>query len=584
MNSELVQIILTAICFQVLGGLGIFLLGMKYMSEGMQNVAGDKLRNLIGFVANNRFSACLVGTLVTCVVQSSSVVTVMVIGFVNAGFMNLMQSIGIIIGANIGTTITGWILALKIGKFGLPILGVAALVYLFAKKDRTKYIAMTVMGIGMVFFGLQTMALGFKTPEIKMFLHDVFMTMSTVHYSGVLKCALVGCLATMVVQSSSATLGITIAIAQTGVISVETAIALILGLNIGTTITALLASIGSSTNAKRAAFAHIFFNVIGTIWILPLFYPYVHLIEKLGGMFFSYSSVDVGSLSELLNVAAAEGLDGTPQTIAIAVALTATIALSHTCFNVINTIVFLPFMQYLAKLVTWIFPSKDFEEVPHLKYISTMINTPALAIEQSADEIKEMGVQVLKMMDRLKFAVENEDYESKEAESIFKKEEILDVIQKEITQFIGKIFSKNPSRSIAADCRKQLRIADELESISDYIEKILKLYIRKSKSKSVFTKEGTLELKELHDCVDSFIIKTTEAMGHNNTDFLSEASILDRQLVTSIKSIRDAHLSRMEKTDDSTISVSLIYTDILNAYRRIKDHTMNVAEAVAGEK
>jgi phosphate:Na+ symporter len=580
MDSELVKIILNAICFQVLGGLGIFLLGMKYMSEGMQNVAGDKLRDLIGFVANNRFSACLVGTLVTCVVQSSSVVTVMVIGFVNAGFMNLMQAIGIIIGANIGTTVTGWLLALKIGKFGLPILGVAALVYLFAKKDRTKYIAMTVMGIGMVFFGLQTMALGFKTPEIKMFLHDVFMTMSTVHYSGVLKCALVGCLATMVVQSSSATLGITIAIAQTGVISVETAIALILGLNIGTTITALLASLGSSTNAKRAAFAHIFFNVIGTIWILPLFYPYVHLIEKLGGMFFGYSSADVSSLTSLFDAAP----DGSAQTIAIAAALTATIALSHTCFNVINTIVFLPFMQYLAKFVTWIFPAKEFEEVPHLKYISTMINTPALAIEQSADEIKEMGVQVLKMMDRLEFVVENEDYESEESESIFKKEEILDVIQKEITQFIGKIFSKNPSRSIAADCRKQLRIADELESISDYIEKILKLYIRKSKSKLVFTKDGTRELKELHASVNSFVVKTAEAMGHNNTDFLSEASILDRQIVTFIKSIRDAHLSRMEQTDDSTISVSLIYTDILNSYRRIKDHTMNVAEAVAGEK
>jgi len=580
MNSELVQIILTAICFQVLGGLGIFLLGMKYMSEGMQNVAGDKLRNLIGFVANNRYSACLVGTLVTCVVQSSSVVTVMVIGFVNAGFMNLMQSIGIIIGANIGTTITGWILALKIGKFGLPILGVAALVYLFAKKDRTKYIAMTVMGIGMVFFGLQTMALGFKTPEIKMFLHEVFMSMSTVHYSGVLKCALVGCVATMVVQSSSATLGITIAIAQTGVISVETAIALILGLNIGTTVTALLASIGSSTNAKRTAFAHIFFNVIGTIWILPLFYPYVHLIEKMGGMFFGYSSADVGSLSGLFEAAP----DGSPQIFAIAAALTATIALSHTCFNVINTIVFLPFMQYLAKLVTWIFPSKEFEEVPHLKYISTMINTPALAIEQSADELKEMGSQVIKMMDKLKYVVDNEDYDGEEAKAIFKKEEILDIIQKEITQFIGKIFSRNPSRAIAEECRTQLRVADELESVSDYIEKILKLYIRKDKSKLVFTTQGISELKDLHEAVNNFIIQTVDAVEKNNTEFLVEATLINKQVVKAIKSVRNAHLDRMESTDSSTITVSLIYSDILNSYRRIKDHTMNVVEAVAGEK
>ncbi|MDA3797865.1 MAG: Na/Pi cotransporter family protein [Kiritimatiellae bacterium] len=581
MDGQLVSVIFKAIGFQVLGGLGIFLLGMKYMSEGMQNVAGDKLRNLIGLVANNRIFACIIGTLVTCVVQSSSVVTVMVIGFVNAGFMTLMQSIGVIIGANIGTTITGWILALKIGKFGLPILGIFALVYLFSKKDRTKYTAMAIMGIGMVFFGLETMAAGFKTPEIKMFLHDVFMTMSTVNYFGVLKCALVGCVTTMIVQSSSATLGITIAIAQTGVISLETAIAIILGLNIGTTITALLASIGGSTNAKRAAFAHIFFNVIGTIWILPLFYPYVHFIEKLGSMFLGYSSTEVSGLADVF----AKFPDGTPQTIAIAASLTATIALSHTCFNVVNTIVFLPFMKYLAKFVTWLFPSKEFEEVPHLKYLTTaMINTPALAIEQSADEINEMGIQVMKMMDKLEYVVDNEDYDSKEAASIFKKEEILDVIQKEITQFIGKIFSKNTSRSIAADCRTQLRIADELESISDYIEKILKLYIKKDKSKAVFTKQGAKELKELHGDISSFIVKIADAVKHNNSDFLLEANNLNKQLVTTIKSIRDSHLDRMEETNASTIMVSLIFSDILNSYRRIKDHTLNVAEAVAGEK
>ena len=581
MDSQLASIIIKAICFQVLGGLGIFLLGMKYMSEGMQNVAGDKLRNLIGLVANNRISACVIGTLVTCVVQSSSVVTVMVIGFVNAGFMNLMQSIGVIIGANIGTTITGWILALKIGKFGLPILGIFALIYLFSKKDRTKYTAMTIMGIGMVFFGLQTMAAGFKTHEIQIFLHDIFLTMSTVRYSGVLKCAAVGCLATMIVQSSSATLGITIAIAQTGVISVETAIALILGLNIGTTVTALLASIGASTNAKRAAFAHIFFNVIGTLWILPLFYPYVKLIEKLGTMFLGYSSTEVAGLTDLLT----QFPEGTSQTIAIAASLTATIALSHTCFNVVNTIVFLPFMQYLAKLVIWLFPAKDFDEVPHLKYLTTsMINTPALAIEQSADEINEMGIQVMKMMDKLKYVVDNEDYESKEAASIFRKEEILDVIQKEITQFIGKIFSKNTSRSVASDCRTQLRIADELESISDYIEKILKLYIKKDRSKITFTKQGTEELKELHSEVSSFIEQTTEAVKLRNNDFLLVANNLNKQLIKAIKSKRDSHLDRMEQTNDSTILASLIFTDILNSYRRIKDHTLNVAEAAAGEK
>jgi phosphate:Na+ symporter len=269
------------ILFKVVGGLGIFLLGMKYMSEGMQAVAGSRLRKMISAVTDNRFAACLIGTLITGIVQSSSVTTVMVVGFVNSGFMTLMQAIGVILGANIGTTVTAWIIALKIGKFGLPVLGVAAFFFLFSKNERMRYTAMTLMGVGMVFFGLQTMGGAFKTPEVKEYLRQAFMVMDGTTYLGVMKCAFFGCLATMIVQSSSATIGITIVLAQGGIIGFDTAAALVLGLNIGTTVTAFLASIGTSTNAKRAAYAHIIFNVIGTLWLIPFFFAYVKGIDAI---------------------------------------------------------------------------------------------------------------------------------------------------------------------------------------------------------------------------------------------------------------------------------------------------------------
>ncbi len=265
----------------LVGGLGIFLLGMKNMSDGMQAVAGSSLRRLIGAVTGNRFAATAVGTIVTCIVQSSSVTTVMVVGFVNSGVMQLTQGVGVIMGANIGTTITGWVLVLNIGKHGLPILGLAAMVHLFSRGDRWRYWAMTIMGIGMMFFGLELMKDACAIIKEMPAFESWFKAFDAHTYPGVLKCAFVGCILTMVVQSSSATLGITISLATQGIISYETAAALVLGENIGTTITAFLASLGTTTNARRAAYFHVMFNIIGVIWITAIFQWYIVAIEWL---------------------------------------------------------------------------------------------------------------------------------------------------------------------------------------------------------------------------------------------------------------------------------------------------------------
>lgn len=541
----------------VIGGLGIFLLGMKHMSEGMQAVAGNRLRHLIGAVTNNRLVACGVGTLVTCLVQSSSVTTVMVVGFVNSGFMTLMQAIGVIIGANIGTTITGWILVLKIGKFGLPILGVSALIYLFSKHERIRYTAMCIMGIGMVFFGLHTMGSAFKTPEVKEVLEQVFATMGGTTYLAILKCALVGCFATMIVQSSSATLGVTIALSIEGIIDFQTAAGLVLGLNIGTTITAFLASLGATVNARRAAYSHIVFNIVGTVWVFPLFFLYLRLIQWIGG----------------------QGLEPgeSPDPVAL-------IALTHTGFNVVNTIVFVPLIGVLSRIVTWLVKDPVHKETPHLAFLDIrMLDSPSIGIQQSLDEVAEMGRHTEKMFGFLREIVTSKKTDDGLVTKLFHREEVLDVVQKEITEFLGSLLSGNVSHDVVASGRQQLRMADEYESISDYLASILKLHIKKTKDELSFSSAEDAELLKLHDQVADYVGMISSCVKGERPEVLSKAYAHGETITYAIKELRSLHLERVGEKTTSPLQ-SLVYTDILNAYRRVKDHALNIAEALAGEK
>ncbi len=549
--------LVTQILFKVVGGLGIFLLGMKNMSEGMQAVAGNRLRHLISAVTNNRLVACGVGTIVTCLVQSSSVTTVMVVGFVNSGFMTLMQAIGVIIGANIGTTITGWILVLKIGKFGLPILGVASLIYLFSKNERLRYTAMCIMGIGMVFFGLHTMGGAFKTPEVKELLAHIFSQMGGGSYFSVMKCAFVGCIATMIVQSSSATLGVTIALAQTGIIDYQTAAGLILGLNIGTTITAFLASLGATVNARRAAYSHIIFNIVGTLWLIPVFFLYLRLIQW-----------SVGFTAK-----PGEPLD-----------ITTLIAMTHTGFNVVNTVIFIPFIGVLARIVTWLVNDPPQKETPHLKFLDIrMLDTPAIGIQQSLDEVSEMGRHTERMFDFYRKIATSKTPDEKLIARLFHREEILDVVQKEVTEFLGSLLSGNVSHEVVASGREQLRMADEYESIGDYLAAILKLHIKCEKEGLVLSQEEKQGLLDLHDRVAEYVKMINVGVKNERPEILSKANTQGDALTFTIKELRSKHLERVGQKATQPL-LSLIYVDMLNAYRRVKDHALNIAEAVAGEK
>jgi len=556
--------IVSKMAYGVIGGLGIFLLGMKNMSEGMQAIAGSRLRKMIAAVTDNRWMACGVGTLVTSVVQSSSVTTVLVVGFVSASLMTLTQAIGVIMGANIGTTITGWILTLNIGKAGLPILGVSAIVFLFSKNERLRFLGMSIMGIGMVFFGLELMSNGFKPMRKMPEFVAWFSSFDAGTYFGMWKCVMVGCILTCIVQSSSATLGITMGLALNGMIGFETAAALVLGENIGTTITAFLASLGAPTNAKRAAYSHIIFNVIGVIWITSIFHPYLGVISKVLGE-------DPGIM------VLKDGVETFPQ-------IQGGIALVHTGFNVTNTLIFLPLIGLLAKVVTKLVPEKAEKEMPHLTFLDVrLVDSGAMGIQESQDEVIKMGTHVQEMLEWLKEVLKSEAIDEELVSKIFHREEMLDIMQKEVTEFVTHMLSGNISADVIGQARMQLRIADEYESVGDYIAAILKLYIKKNKAGIEFTDESWKEVTDLHDRIQGYLALVNEGIKESRGEVASKARVQGDAITHEIKESRDNHLTRMERKDASPLA-SLIFTDMLNAYRRIKDHGLNLAEAAAGEK
>lgn len=547
----------------VVGGLGIFLLGMKNMSEGMQAVAGASLRKMISAVTSNRLLATAVGTIVTCIVQSSSITTVMVVGFVNSGVMQLKQAVGVIMGANIGTTITGWILVLDIGKYGLPMLGLAAFVYLFSRGDRYRYWAMFFMGLGMVFFGLELMkdacAQIKDMPEFEKW----FQQFQADSYIGVLKCAAVGCFVTLIVQSSSATLGITISLAVQGVINYPTAAALVLGENIGTTITAYLASLGTTTNARRAAYFHVLFNMLGVFWVTLIFSWYIGLIQWI-------------TAAPVEATAIVNGKTTYPN-------VTAAIALTHTLFNTFNTILFMPFLPLFVRFLEWLVPAKPFKEKPHLTDLDIrMLDTPLLALEQSHKELLKMGDGCRKMLDWLKALLEAQDPDKALADRMKRREQVLDSIQEEVAHFVTALLSGNVPHAVAAEARQQLRIAHEYEAISDYLRNLQKFDQKLREDGFRFTEKQQADLLTLHNAIADYLKDIHIAQEQQDKEVLTKVDTKRKQLRQAIKKVRQEHLEELSK-EPIPPQVSMTFMAALNAYARVRDHSRNIAEAIAGK-
>lgn len=546
--------------FAIVGGLGIFLLGMKFMSEGLQTVAGPSLRKMIAMVTGNRFFATTIGVLVTCLVQSSSVTTVMTVGFVNSGIMALEQAIGVILGANIGTTVTGWILVLKIGKWGLPLLGVATFFFLFSKKEIIKYTALAILGVGMVFYGLEVMKSGVKVIKTIPEFTEAFTYFTADTYFGVLKCAFIGCILTVLVQSSSATLGITIALASEGVIGFETAAALVLGENIGTTITAMLASIGTTTNAKRAAYFHMLFNVLGVVWITSLFSLYIPFIEWMNSTFFGIDDISLMVMKD--------GAETYPN-------VSAGIASVHTVFNVANVLFFLPFTHIFAKYLIQFVPEKkqESEYLTHLDF--SHLESPFAALEISSKEVEKMNDYTYKLMADLKVIIEGSETDSSRIADIFKKEEMFDQVQKEVTEFLTELLGEVMSAEDVESAKKQLRLVDEYETVSDYVAQVLKLFLRLRDQDKVLSDAQRQDLVKLHSMIEAMM-----AVVDQNAPFdMGEVMDLSQKVTEEVRQMRNSHwdLLAQQKMDPL---VSTTYTDILTSYRKIKNHMISVAESL----
>lgn len=548
---------------ELLGGIGLFLLGMKCLSDGMQAVAGSSLRRWIAAVTRNRFLALFVGVGVTCVVQSSTMVTVMTVGFVNSGIMTLRQAIGVIMGANIGTTLTGWILVLNIGKYGAAIVGVACFVYLFSKSDRWRYWGMAALGIGLVFFGFEIMkdACGIikENPSFVQW----FQQFQADSFIGVLKCAMVGCFLTVLIQSSTATLGITISLAFQGVISYETAAALVLGENIGTTITAFIASLGATANARRAALFHICFNLIGVCWVMLIFQWYIQGIQALVG----------GNVNEAVIV---DDQTIYPRT-------TAAIAAAHSLFSILNTMLFLPFVPLCEAILNRVIRARQIKERAQLTDLDTRLTeTPILAIQQSRNEIEKMGDGCEKMLAWLGDLREQDTPDKDMGDRLKEREQIFDSVQEEVAVFVTDLLSNSLPHSVAAEARRQLSLADEFESVSDYLVSLDKFDRKLRRDGFRFTDSQRQDLRTLNERTLTYVRLVNESLLKGNRHVVRDTDAISKRIKSDIKQLRRKHL---EDLSSGTIppQVSVAFLAALNAYARVRDHLENIAETIASE-
>ena len=545
--------------YTAIGGLGIFVLGMKYLSDSLQMLSGGLIRKAISSMTTNRILAVLVGIFVTCFVQSSSITTVMVVGLTNAGLMQLTQAIGVILGANIGTTITGWILAIQVGKYGLLLIALGVFPMLFSKNDTISAIAKVLVALGLIFFGLEIMGDAFKPLRKDEGFMNLMLTLDGRTLLSVLGCVVIGCLMTMVIQSSSAMLGITIALAATGAIPLYTAIALVMGENIGTTITAQLAAIGGTITARRAAMAHTVFNVMGVIIIITFFSTYVDLIEK----FVPGSSSFVDDKGAYPYIAAH-------------------IAMGHTFFNVTATIFVLPFLGQLARLVTKMVPEREGAARGAFKYIGSPGTIPvSMGVSMVFEELKRMQARVHKT---LRHAGSYLQRNLKGRDRFYRKvtalEEETDVMQHEITTFVVTLMQAGSASNSQSDrAYSYVRAADELESIADYAASLCSYMKRLDKHELDFSPEAWKDLLDFHREIFAFFILVCN--DFKNEDLVNSRKIYDeaRRLNDLADAIRDNHLKRMKAGCCGALP-ALTFSDMAVALRRIKNHTVNLHEAL----
>ncbi len=553
------------ITMTVLGGLGLFLYGMKIMSEGLQSATGERLKNILWKATNNRFKGLLTGFGITAVIQSSSATTVMLVSFVSAGLINLIQATGIVLGANIGTTVTGWLVAIlgfkiKITALALPAIA-AGFFIRFMKNDKIKNWGDVLLGFGILFLGLSIMSGSVKELRGS---ETIMNFMSTYKADGMLSTVIVviiGSMITMIIQSSSATMAMTMTLAVSGIIDFYTAAALILGENIGTTITANIAAIGSTVEARRTARVHMLFNIFGVIWVLAIFktffIPFVDYMVP-GDPFTNDMALRSGVIADHM-------------------------AAFHTAFNVINSLIFLPFVKYLAKAAEKLVPGEITEMDVHLKYISTsLVSTPSMNINQARMEMQRMMEIVSDMFNQIvEVSINPEKKLGKVIEEIQKMENHTDLLEKEISTFLVKVSRSNLSKDQSNEISIMLQKVNELESIGDQCESLMKLLRRKYDKDLTFSESGKKEMMEIATKVREFLDLVSKHIGSVSTNVMVEAEVLENRVDELRRDFKKKHIRRLSEEKCDVIT-GLLFIDMLSCYEKIGDHAYNIAEGISG--
>ena len=572
----------------VLGGLAMFLYGMALMSEGLQKSAGDRLRAFMAKMTSNAFKRVLTGTVVTCLVQSSSATTIMVVSFVNAGLLTLGNAIGVIMGANIGTTLTAWITSLgfsvNIALFAVPMMAFGYLMHC-SKKSALKNVGQFLMGFAVMYVGLTFMkdCANAILGEYQTGMMSFFGSINGFGFGSILLFLVAGAVLTIVLQASSATMAITMLLAASGLIDFKLAVAMVLGENIGTTITANIAAAVANTSAKRAARAHTIFNIVGVIWVLAVFGPIVKLI--------SYIMVGLGFQDPVVAsaelAAIAEGvIEGNAEAVELYKnSLLYGIAMLHTLFNVTNTLVLIWFTPLIEKAVVWLVKEPKGEtEVFRLKYISGgPLSTAELSIQEAKQELIHFAEISRKGFGYMREAINETDPDKFDAlnEKLIKYEEISDRIEFEIASYLNEVSNNEVSKEAATEIKAMYKIIGEMESLGDSGEAIGRILKRKNVHGKVFDKTILDRLNKMMDLVQKAYDVMIENLKQDNLRDISNAENCEYNINECRNHLREEHIVNIESNSYNYLT-GVYFMDVLSELEKIGDFLINISQAVAG--
>ncbi|MGN0837569.1 MAG: Na/Pi cotransporter family protein [Pyramidobacter sp.] len=526
-----------SVIFKIMGGVGLFLYGMKLMSDALQDLAGDRMRELIASLTSTPVKGVLIGALVTMVIQSSSATTVMTVSFVQVGMMTLRQALGVIMGANIGTTITAQLVAFNVKELALPILGIGMVLAVFCRSRRNRYIGNGLFGFGLLFVGMSTMenAVSFLAGNKEFFLRFAAHPML---------CVAAGTLLTMVVQSSSATVGLTIAMAVQGLLPLQSAVAILLGDNLGTTVTAVIASLGSNRAAKQTAAGHVLFNFIGVLIFLPLLKPFTALAA------------------------------GTSSNIA------RQLANAHTIFNVANTLLQLPFINQLARLIQFLIPGRQTTAADRARFLDEKLlhTSPAAAVTAVRSELLEMGSMTLGMMDLVKKAFGQNDLTAPAL--LLQTENDLNDLTRRISAYSAKLWQHHISGALSTLLESYVNGSSDLERIGDHTQNMMELFEFLSEHRLSLSEQALSEFMQMFDHVRGMLNASLEALRTEQVSIAQQVTeIMEPQTDQMEKTFRHRHILRLNGGECSP-AAGVIFADMLSNLERIGDHCTNVAEIV----